>query len=512
MINFLASQTSGISLTVIFAVLTIAVFIVAIWLFSIGFAGKEINLKLKPKHVFIITLVVGVVIRMLVDFSMKGIVGYTAAFSVNRAGYNGLFNMTNYIVNKGFNGFLDEYTGIFLYPIPAYLLTVFGSFSSLFADLSVNSHITLAFLKLPFIIAEILLAVFAYKIAKKYANETVALAIGGLVALCPVFMLGSLAPSPYVLAALALVVMVYFMLERKYVLMTVAYTISLLCVFETVFLLPAVAVFLIYAYVKKVIAYKNSDTKVSLWNSEYGIIVKLPVAIIVCMLVSYLVTLPFANSYVGANPFKMLYVYLIEPFGNMRYFTYNGLSLYSLFDRNATRLDLAFPVYVFSILFMVAIVAITLIVYLSKKNRANLMMFVAYVLLTINTYFVDSTELTLLPFMAIMIVAIVVLKDKRLVKIFGIMSLMILLNFSGVMIQADYFRANATFASEVLVDGFKVLGMICSAITVLTHIYFTSTLLDIVLGGNIKTFNALDGKLSSALKDFVNIKDNKNAG
>ncbi|MBR2967883.1 MAG: hypothetical protein IKC35_03795 [Clostridia bacterium] len=509
MINFLASQAGGISFTVIFAVLTVVVLVAAIWLFSIGFKGQELKLKLSAKQVFIIVLVVGAIIRMVVDFSMKGIVGYTAAFSVNRAGYNGLFNMTNFLVNKGFNGFLGEYSDVFLYPIPMYLLMLFGSLLSLFVNLSVNSQITLVFLKLPFIIAEILLAVFAYKIAKKYANETVAIAVGGLIALCPVFMLGSLAPSGYVFFALALVVMVYFMLERRYVLMTVAYSLSLLCAFETIFLLPVVAVFLIYAYVKKVIAYRNSGEKGNVWNSQFGLIVKLPVAILACMLISYLVTLPFTNSFVGANPFKMLYVYFIEPFGNLRYFTYNGLSLYSLFNRNAARLDLTFPVYVFSILFMVAIVAITLIIYLSKKNRANLMLFVSYVLLTINTYFVDSTELTLLPFMALLLIAIVVLKDKRLVKIFGIMSLMIFLNFSGVMLQADYFRANATFATEILSDGFKVLGIICSAITVLTHIYFTSALLDIVLNGKIKTFEAADNKLSSAIKDFVKIKDNE---
>lgn len=512
MMNFLAAQAGGISFTVIFSILSLAVFAVAIWLLCVGLRGGKLNLKIKTKYVFLIVLAVGTVIRIVTAFSMKGIVGYVAAATSERAGYNGLFNMTQYLVTNGFDGFLKSYSDVFYYPLTAYIFALFGAVLSLFTQLSISGTATLVFLKLPFIIAEVLLAVAVYKIAAKYAGETAGLALGGIVAVCPVFMLGSACASTYVFFALALALTAYFMLERKYVKLLVSYSVCLLLCFQAIFLLPIVATFLIYAYVKKVIAYKKASLRGGLWSSEYGIVVKLPIALVLCIAASYLVTLPFTVGYVGASPFAMLNLYFIKPFNNFSFYTYNGLSLYTIFGRNGVKLSLSFPTYVFSILFFVAIIAITLIVYLSKKNRANLLMLVSYLLLTVNTYFVESSEFTLLPFLAVSLIVTAVIKDKRIVKIFMLVAFMTFLNACGVMLKANYFVANATYSSELLSDAWQILSIVASVVTVLAHVYYTIVLLDIVMNENLKPFNARDDKFGSALKDFIKIKEEENAG
>ncbi|MCH5164137.1 MAG: hypothetical protein J1F36_03895 [Clostridiales bacterium] len=502
----LASEAGGISFLVLFAVMTIAVFAVAVWLICLGLKG-DVKFKLKPKYIFFIVLAVGAALRMLVAFSMRGLVGMSSANTVTRTGYNGLFNMTYDLIYNGFTDFWAKYEGAFYYPITMYILAFFGSICSLFSPLSISSEATLIFIKLPFIISDILLALAVYKIAEKFAGEIVALAIGGFVAICPVFMLSSIWPSAYTFFALALVIMLYLMLERKYIHFTIVYSISLLICFEAIFLLPAVAVFLIYAYVKRVAAYRQEQHKQPLWQSEYGLIVKLPVAIIICLVCSYLLTLPFALGSVGANPFAMLYALYLKPFDNFEYFTYNGLSLYNVFVKNGIKLNLSFPTYVFSLLFAVAVIIVTLIIYLTKKNRANLAMFISYLLLTINVYFVNTSELTLLPFIAATLIAFVILKDKRLLQIAGLISLLVFINATGVLIKAEYFAVNATYVSEVLNNSWLALSITVSVITIICHLYYTAVLLDIVMNGRIKKLATNDNKFISSIKGLIKIKD-----
>lgn len=504
MTNFLlAAQGGGIAFTVIFAIASVVIFAVAVWLLCLGLRGIAPEFKLKAKNIFIVALVIGAVIRMVMAFTMKGIVGFTTAFSSIRAGYSGIFSMTNYLVSNGFNGFMKMYDSVFFYPLTMYILTFFGSALSLFTELSASSVATVIFLKLPFVISDILLAVFVYGIAKKYAGEIVGLATGGLVALCPVFMLGSIYPSVYSFFAVALVAMLYFMLERKYIKLIITYSISLLICFESIFLLPIVATFVIYAYAKKIIAFKYDKNRGKLWGSQHDLIIKLPIAVVACMVVSYLITLPFVLDTVGANPFKMLYVYYLKPFDTLGYFTYNGLSLYALFGKNGNTLSLSFPTYAFSVLFMIAIVAITLIIYLSRKNRANLLMFVSFALFTVNTYFVDSSELTLIPCLAALLLAIAVLKDRRLVQIFGITALLVFVNACGVLLNCGYFTLESTYVAEVLSGSWRVVGIILSAMAVLVHIYYTAVVLDIVMNGDIKRFEPKGDNFKSALVSLI---------
>ena len=375
--NFLlATQTGGIAFIVLLSVMTVVVFALAVWLLCLGIKKDNLELKLNPKYIFIILLVVGVAIRMAVAFTNNGLVGtLVGVFSSDRAGYTGMVTMIRSLINNGMDGFYQSFDGVYYYPVTMYILTFFGSISSLFWPVQIGSAATLVFVKLPFIISDILLAVVVYKIVKKFANEVIALAIGGLVAVCPVFMLGAIWPTPYSFLALAFAAVVYFMLERKYIALIIAYAISLLVCFEAIFLLPIVAVFAIYAYVKKIKAFKAAkrERKVaSVRDAEFNFIIKLPVTVLICIIASYLLILPFALSGIGANPFVILYHYYIKPFNNFGYFTYNGLSLYTIFAKNGVKLLLNFPIYVFSILFVVAITAVVLIVYLSKKNRANL--------------------------------------------------------------------------------------------------------------------------------------------
>ena len=506
--KFLLSSAGGASFIVLFTILTVVVFAVFVWLLAIGLKGYEPKFNLKCKHLFFIVLAVGAVIRMAVAFLTPGLVGTQAADTMSRAGLFGMTKMTEVLLDGGFGGFLDAYESMILYPVSMYILALFGSICRLFTPLDISNVVTVIFMKLPFIIADVMIAYVLFKIAIKYTSEFVAMAVGGFVALCPIFMLGSIWPSVYTFFALAVVIMLYFMLERKYIALTITYAVSLMICFEASFLFPIIAVYLIYAYIKKIVAYRKAKNVGKLWGSEYGLLVKLPVTIVGCLVGAYLLTLPFAlGSEAGADPFAALYVYCLKPYDTFEYYTFNGVSLYTIFDKNGVDLVLSFPTFVFSIIFMIALVAVTLIVYLSKKNRANLTMFVSYLLLTVNVYFVNSSELTLLPCLAALLVAIVIIKDRRLLRILGILSLFVFLNAAGVLVKADYMQLGALYVDELLSDSWMALAIISSVATVLTHLYYTMVMLDIVMNGRIKRLSTQNNGFGSAMRELIKIKD-----
>ncbi len=500
----LSSSTGGNAFIILGVILTIVVFALAVWLIGIGQRNENVKLKLRPKYIFLIVLFAGAVIRIIVAFSMRGLVGNNSEMAATRTGYTGIYQMVYSLINDGLTGFWESYASALYYPITMYILAFFGSVGALFFPMELSSVPTMIFLKLPFVISDILLAYVVYKIAEKYAGELTALALGGLVAICPVFMLGAIWPSYLTFFALALAIMIYFMLERSYIKLIVTYTVSVLLCFEAIFLLPAVAVYLIYAYVRM---WKSSKAQADVDASAHSMLIKLPIATLACIIGAYLITLPFALGSVGANPFAMLYILYLRPFDKFAYFTYNGLSLYNIFNKNGVELTLAFPTFVFSLLFIAAIIAVTVIIYLSKKNRASLVMFISYLLFTINVYFVNSSEITLLPALLALLLGYAVLKDKRLLQVFGIAALIVFINAVSVFIKADYFTAVAAAGEELLNGGWTAVSIVCSCLAVICHIYFTVVLLDVVMNGRLKKMNVPNNKFSSSLKGLIKIKD-----
>lgn len=497
-------SAGGIAFIVILALFTVAVFVGFVWLLCLAIRGS-LKMKLAAKHVFLIVLAVGAVIRMAMAFSVRGLVGNINSNMAERMGFNGIVQMVDSLLGGGFGTFDAAYGDAAYYPLTMYIISFFGAIMSLFGTISIDSVATLILLKLPFIISDVLLAYFIFKITNKYMGENIALCIGGFVALCPVMMLGSLWPSVYSFLALILVVCMYFMLERKYILLTVAYTAALLISFEAIYLLPVIAVFLIYAYIKKIFAVRNGEKEET--GKESRLLYTLPIAILACMAASYLLILPFALPSVGANPFLILYNYYLKPFNDFEFFTYNGLSLYTIFGKNGADLRLAFPVFVFSLLFAVAITVVTVIIYISKKNRANLVMLASYILLTLNVYFVNASELTLIPFFALTLIAFAIIKDRRMLQIVGIMSLFTFLNSACVLVRADYLTPGATYVPELLNGSYAVMSIIASAVALICHIYYTMVLLDIVMNGRTKKLMSEDDKFGSAMKGLIRIKD-----
>ena len=141
------------------------------------------------------------------------------------------------------------------------------------------------------------------------------------------------------------------------------------------------------------------------------------------------------------------------------------------------------------------VLGITLLVYLSKKNRANLAFLSGYLIYTLATYYVDFSALTLIPVLAIFLLSFILIKDRRILQVFSFLSLTVLVNSVSVLISAGYLNN----ASEYLFDSSFYTGtsllnvgagmavsIVCSVVTVLTHLYSTLILLDLAMSSRRK--------------------------
>lgn len=485
--NGVTNSGSDATFAVLFAVLSIAVVFTAVWL-VIRFMNRSNEKVGSFASVLCMIVGIGAVVRLLLSFLIKG---YREDLDV-------IMGAMESIPVKGFAGYYTD--GGKLFPLTLLLYSLFGVITNGLGVTSASIWMQF-FVKLPLIAADAVTAVILYKIAKKYINAYVGLVMAGLFSVCPVFMLASSVwGSLYSLLAMWLVLALYFLTQKNYLGLIGIYGLALLTMKDAVYILPLVAVFIVYNYIKAVAALKKNKPEGigGIWeNKETAPVLRVPVYIVSSILIMYLVSLPVILKDYGAGFFKWIFTFFLKPLADLEFFGFNSLGIFNIFAKNGDALGAQFPTVVFAVIFAVLILAIVLLIYLSKKNRANLVLLAAYIIMTLATYFVDFTALTLVPVLAIMLLAFILVRDKRIMQIFGLVSLMVVVNAATVLISAGYLGnandyllsdANALYDGTVLLnEGFNmVMSIVCSVITVVSHLYFTLVILDISVSNKRK--------------------------
>lgn len=68
-----------------------------------------------------------------------------------------------------------------------------------------------------------------------------------------------------------------------------------------------------------------------------------PFIFIASFLLKYVVSLPLIIKDYGANPFTFIYNLFLAPLASLEYFSYNGLSIFNIFGKNAETVNVTFP-------------------------------------------------------------------------------------------------------------------------------------------------------------------------
>ncbi|MCI9031207.1 MAG: hypothetical protein HFK09_01635 [Clostridia bacterium] len=485
------SVATDILFAVIMGLLTISVLIVGVWLL-VRFLGKDKNEKPKDERLFakVLSLLIcgGVLVRIIFMLLVKG----------HREDFDIIAETMEYI---GKNGFSDYYgaKGILLYPLILLLYSPLGLITNA-VGLTSSSYAMGIFVKLPLIAADIGVACVMYKLAKRYVNGYVALIIAGMFLLTPIFMISSSVwGSIYSLLSLAFILCMYFTATKNILGLFASYTASLLVMKESLFLFPLFAVFILYGFIKALNkTVKEKIPSSELWNNpDTCQVIRTPIYLVSSVALGYIISLPTFIGSFGASFFGFVYNFGLKPLASVSTFGTNSLGIFNIFGRNADSLGSTFPTVVFAVIFAVIITGIVLLIYLSKKNRANLVYLGAYIIFTLATYYVGFSALSLVPVLAMLLMSFILIKDKRILHVFGLLSLITFVNATAVLIRAGYLN----FASDYMFDSSFYTGtttldsgagmavsIVCSVLAVATHLYSTLVLLDLAMSGKRKVF------------------------
>lgn len=480
-----ANTGVDVTIVVVMLLLTVATIATAVWLLAKFInAGKGGNVA---KSVAL-SVVAGAAIRLLCAAFIGG----------NRNDFIDCNTAIDYFTNNGVFYYYYK-VGVEIYPLSFYMIALFGGMGRAFGLASGSAWLTFM-VKIPFIIADICSALIIYNLGKKYINSEVGAVLAALYSLCPVFFAASgiygsdiTLMIPFVLASFAMIV------EKRHLTAIVLYSIAMITSKEAIYLYPIYLIYYGYLFVRTIVSYakyrKGADNSAYNKPSDADLIYKLPLYFLGAFLLQYVVSLPLIVKDYNANPFKFIYRVFLEPLASLKYFSYNGLSIYNILGKNAESINVTFPNVAFTVCFGVLVSAIVAVVYFSKKNRAVLPLLGAYILFTLMSYFPDSEPMSALPILALLIMSFIYTKDRRVLQVFSVVAIMCVLTSLSALAYGGYFNmlnlkeftSSSYNGTSALSSGPGLVIIIFgSVISVAAHLYFTLTAFDITMSNNRK--------------------------
>lgn len=505
---FLATGVTNTALDVVFAVAIIvfAVFVllVGVWLLARSVSAERVGTT--PVKFLVVMLIGGFLLRVVFSLLVTGF----------REGLASLEKLPEMLFGGSYQGYYTA--GGQVYPVSFYLISIFGSIPRMMG-LESGSIFYAFFIKIPFMLADIVTAFILYKAAEKYINEKTGLVIAGIFLFCPVFFIASAAwgseiaiAVPFVLAS------VYFLVSKKHLLAILLYSLALLTSPLIMYLYPAYIVYYGYQMVMSII--KNVKTRTAfkdaLKDETLSLAYKIPVYFVGAFLLKYLISLQFVIADFNGNPFAFINGLFFQPLVSQGHYSQNALSIYNVFTKNGEALAPAFPYVVFVVLFAVFITAIGFIIYLSKKNRAVIALFTALIIITLNAFYFGFTTMSVLPALALLLLSFIFIKDRRILHVFLVVAFCFITVTMTSFATAGYFNGFSAevFASTEYVGKWLLTGgfplavlIICSILSVAACIYFLLIILDISMSNSRKLLNGHSGiKFSEGIKKLFSDK------
>lgn len=482
--------TVGTLITILFTILLLTLMIVGAYLLMRTIGQKKSILQedkngelvqidehimgVPTKTALIFVIILGMVIRIIFGMTIKG----DALI---------LQNLTSAVEHYKNTGLRDYYGDGQLYPIAMYIFSLFGGIIG--SGLSTTSVGLQLLLKLPLFLAEIGIVVLLYKIAKKYTNLKVGFIVASLYFLNPLFLMStSMATSSSVLVAFFLLASFYLMINKKYFAFIAVFFLAILTDSIALLFVVPVLIYSIYLIAKGIKACKLNGVDGMMQDKQRAIVVLIPLYFIVGVIASALIAWPLMavatkNAFLGVFD-KVWFSGILDNYGT---FSDNALSIYNIFLRNGIPIGDGFPVLVFFIIFFLLACGIVLSIYLSKKNRANFVLITAFVVVTIATYYIGATAYSMLPALVLLLFAFILIKDRRILKIFTLFSLLIFVNAIAALIHSGNFANVITGTGEthLISGGGLAINIICTVLAVIIHVYFTMVTLDICMNNKV---------------------------
>ncbi len=492
-----ASAASNAVIAVFLAVLT-ALSIIGLIVCLCRFADSDGQVK-NTAVAFLLIFGAGFAVRLIFALCVRG-------YRDDYALFTGMFN---HLKNYGLSGYYNGDASAVLYPTVYFIYLIFGGLSNVtgFSQYGLGTQFMI---KLPLIIADLLAAFAVYKIANRYFNKRVGLALCAFVCVCPVFFIGSsLWCTPITFTVMFACFGCYCLAQKKYIGTIALMTAAAFSSKEGIYLFPVTCVFCAYHFVKAIANIRRGKPQgVSIFADDYRAAVTVPIGFIASLVGAYVLGL-FAIASYSYNPFIYIYQFLLAPLVDWKYFTFNGLSVYAIFNQNGSVPSARFPSWLFVCIFIAIIVAVVCVVYFSKRNRATMVMLAAYSLYTMQSYYPGSTAIGFQSVFIVLIAAYALVRDKRLLTVLFVSGIAYVVNSVTTLGAAGYLNnlSDYNFGTEqiLLTGAMSAVPIACSVVTVLAHLYFTVVTVSVGMTGQKKMLEHREGILP-AIKEYFSVK------
>ena len=495
-----AFTASDITVTVLLSAFTVACFIALIVflcrLTDYSGSGKNVLATL------LLLLGIGLALRLVIALCIRGYRGDYALYT----------DMFDYLKVKGVNGYYKGDSSSVLYPIVYFIYLIFGGLSN---AMGLSEHeLGMQFMiKLPLIIADLVSAVFVYKLAAKYWNKAIALVITAFVCVCPIFFIGStIYNTPVTFTVMFVTIACYYLAKKNYAVTIALSTAAAFGSREGIYIFPIVAVFCVFHFVRAIIcARRDKPSFKGMFAADYSAAITVPTAFIGSLMIAYVLGLPMLTSY-SLNPFKYIYEFLLAPLGTIKTFTADGLSIYSVFGRNRALPDARFPAWLFACIFGAIVTAVVCIVYFTKRNRATLVMLIGFALFTMQLYYPDSYGAGMQSVLLILVAAYALVRDKRILTVifatglcYAVNGLCAVANMGQLNNLSDY-----VLNENLPTTGINAVTIACSVFAVLAHAYYTVVTVSVGMTGQKKPLEEQTSFVGS-MKDYFSFKRTERA-
>lgn len=353
-----------------------------------------------------------------------------------------------------------------------YLLWVLGLLAKPLGLVSGSQGMAI-FLKIPAIIADLIIVLILYYVALKKTSSIRAFIISLFYALVPFAFLASSVYASYISIGVLFLLLAFISArDRKIPQLTIYYTLSVFFMAEALWLLPILITYAIVVYIK------NPETR--------NVI---PISASVSIVASYLLTLPLTwNFFVTGRPFIVLERYF-SMFSQNNLFVDGAFNIYGLCNVSGSVVNKA-GIVMSAILAAIAMLY-TIALYIKCRDRQKLILLAGYTMLAIYMFTVRMTIFVVIPALMLLFLYGIYSGERRVVTCTLSLSMIVSLSSCYELMISKYVPGGVN-AQQIYISGNDPVMIIFSLIAVLITLFLGYVVFDIAVKEREQKVKAID--------------------
>ncbi len=401
---------------------------------------------------------------------------------------NNLMLQANGFAKEGIVSYYFNST-IYYTPGVSYILWIMGLLAKAFGLLTGTQGMAI-FLKIPAIVADIIIVFIIFVIANKKLSPLKSFVIALAYALFPaLFMLSTLYGSYLSIGILFLMLALINARDKKIIKLTVYYTLSVLFMAESLWVLPLLIAYAVVIYIK------NPETRTVL-----------PVSATVSVVASYIITLPLSfNFFAAGRPFIVLERYCTI-FSTNKLFTDGAFNLYAMCGQSGLNVNTA------GIVMSAILVALGMLycigIYIKSRDRQQLILLVGYTMLAVFTFAVRMTPMVSVIALSILFLFAILTGERRILTTTAALSIISTLSLCYELMICKYIAGGAN-AQEIAMTAGDPVAIIFSIVWVGLTVYMGYLVWDICINKNDKKVNSIDCNYFNYLSSWFKVPSKK---